>query len=90
MSDKIYCKDCKNFRAGEKTPFSYGPPDYNRLTELCMAPENFKDSHKESDELPISIPSIINKWNDCIWYDPIEDDSSSSSSSSGICIIDMP
>jgi len=58
-----------------------------------MAPENFKDTHKESDALPISSPKIINKFNDCVWYDPIEEGSSggsSSSSSSCSFIVDMP
>ena len=87
MSDKVYCKDCRHFRIGEKIPFAYSPPEYDVLRELCMAPKNFKDGHKEPNERPISAPFIINHFNDCVWYDPIEEDSSSSSSSS---IIDMP
>ena len=92
MSDKVYCKNCSHFRSGEAIPFSYGPPDYDRLRELCLASENFKDSHKEEAEMPISRPEIINRFNDCVWYDAIEEgiSSSSSSSSSSSGIVDMP
>jgi hypothetical protein len=59
-----------------------------------MAPENFKDTHKDENELPITQPWIINRFNDCIWFDAIEEDDSSSTSSSsqGVCslIVDMP
>ena len=87
---KLFCKNCRHFREGERIPFSYGPPEHFR--ELCMAPENFKDTHKEEDALPITAPWIINRFNDCEWYDPIEEDSSggSSSSSSSCPILDMP
>ena len=89
MSNKIFCKDCRHFREGEAIPFSYGPPETMR--ELCMAPENFKDTHKVANELPITQPTIINRFNDCIWFDAIVvETGSSSSSSSGECIIDMP
>ncbi len=79
---KIYCKNCRHF--------TEGAPE--TIRELCTAPENFKDTHKEENELSIALPRIINRFNDCVWYDAIEDDtgSSSSSSSSGECILDMP
>jgi hypothetical protein len=91
MSTKVYCRNCQHFNEGEEIPFSYGPPEHFR--ELCLAPENFKESHREDNELPISEPVVINRFNDCIWYEAIEEDdgSSSSSSSSSSCdILDMP
>jgi len=88
---KVYCINCRHFIAGECIPFSYGPPD--TIRQLCMAPQNFKDNHVEPDALPISSPKVINRFNDCVWYEPIEEPSStSSSSSSSSCsfITDMP
>ena len=87
----IFCEDCLNFRESKCNPIDYGPP--STIDELCMAPENFKDNHREPDLLPISNPRVINRFNNCVWFIPIEDSSSTSSSSSnGDCsfIVDMP
>jgi hypothetical protein len=85
----IFCEDCEHFEQGDRIPFSYGPPEY--LREKCYAPENFKDTHKTPNSLPISSPKVINRFNDCVWFDPIEEESgSSSTSSSSSTIIDMP
>jgi len=81
---KKYCIDCKYFKSGELIPFSYGPPQYDRERELCMSPNNFKDTHKKTSEIPISTPHIINRFNNCIWYEKYKEDDSSSSSSSSI------
>lgn len=75
---KVYCKDCKWFILGEPIPYSFGPPDH--IKNRCIAPQNFQDSNVEPSIVPISQPHIINRFNDCIWYEPIESQSSSSSS----------
>lgn len=88
----IFCKDCLNFREGDRIPFSYGPPE--RIREKCMATENFKDTHVQPNSLPISTPACINRFNDCVWFDPKDTSSSTdgqgSSSSSSSQIVDMP
>jgi len=71
---KKYCIDCKYFRSGELIPFSYGPPQHDRERELCMS------------EIPISTPHIINRFNNCIWYEEYKEDEPSSSSSSSSTI----
>jgi len=83
----IYCKDCQHFMHGEKLPFSYGPDEQNHKTEVCVAPENYKNTHKKADSELIEKPWCINYFNDCKWFDPIS--GSSSSSSSGV-VVDMP
>jgi hypothetical protein len=77
---RIYCRTCRYFEEICQLPFSYNHPDYDELKERCMSPNNFKDTYREELEYPISIPSIINRFCDCVWYDEIEQPSSSSSS----------
>lgn len=78
--EKVYCKDCLFFVEGERIPYSYGPPEY--IKERCLSPSNFKDTHKTPTRLPVSQPRVINRFNDCTWYEPIPDEGSSSSGSS--------
>jgi len=75
----VYCIDCLNFEEGERIPHPFGPPDWHK--ERCLAPQNFKDTHKEPNANPISVPRILNKRGNCPWF--LDKDSSSSSSSSG-------
>ena len=84
---EVYCKDCQNFIAGEKLPFSYGPDEQNHKTEQCTAEENRENTHKKADDKFIERPWCINFFNDCKWFIPIS--GSSSSSSSGV-VVDMP
>jgi hypothetical protein len=79
---KVYCSQCRHFKPGKKIPFSYGPPEWDEDTQRCEAPENKKDTHKKPDVNRTVWPWIINRFNDCIWYDPIEEENGSSSSSS--------
>ena len=80
MSTKVYCIDCLFFSVCEGYPVPFGPPDFK--VEKCLSPENFKDTHVSEKVYPISIPKIINRFNNCNWYSAIEDQDSSSSSSS--------
>lgn len=73
---KIYCKDCRWFVLGEPIPYSFGPPDH--IKNRCIAPQNFQDSNVEPSIVPISQPHIINRFNDCIWFEALESSSSSS------------
>jgi len=72
----VFCVDCLNYVSGKKAFYPHYPPEY--YDEKCMSPENFKDSHKSPNEVPISTPKIINFNNDCPWFIPIVASSSSS------------
>jgi len=72
---KVYCFDCIHYIEGDKVPFPFGPPDH--IKERCGSPYNFKENHKSYSHEPISTPRIINRYNNCKWY---ETESSSSSS----------
>jgi len=76
---KVYCSECLFFIEGEEIPHPFGPPEY--IKERCTSPSNFKDNHKEPLKREISTPRIINRSNDCPWFE--QKSSSSSSSSSG-------
>jgi len=88
---KIFCENCKQFRRAEECQCHF-ENKYPQKTELCLSPNNFKGTHQESSNLPLSTPAIINRYNNCVWYDPITPPQSTSSSSSGECsfINDMP
>ncbi len=79
MAEKVYCENCLFFLNEEtlQPPFDFGYPDHAR--EKCLAPQNFKDTHRESSSKPITQPKIINKYNNCIWYVDASDSSSSCS-----------
>jgi hypothetical protein len=90
---KVYCEDCRNFKVGPTKPCGFQFITYQEERELCMAPENFKDTHQEESRLPLSTPKVINRFNDCVWYDPkVPSSESSSSGETGECsfIVDMP
>ena len=72
----VYCKECVNFDPGESIPHPFGPPDW--IQELCNAPENFKDNYKGVSSDRISTPKIINRRNNCTWFDSVNVSSSSS------------
>lgn len=74
---KVYCADCIFFESGERVPTPMGPPDY--IKERCTASENNKDTHKEPDAMKLSSPRIINRFNNCPWYQSRETSSSSDS-----------
>jgi len=93
---KVFCNDCIFFILGERIPFPFGEPkcsdkdSYNINPEMykcekkekCLSPKNLKDNYEKEKNIFISIPSIINQFNDCKWYTPKGEPSSSSSSSS--------
>jgi hypothetical protein len=78
---KLYCSNCKYFDDGDQLPFYLNQPHYDNKKELCLAPQNFKDSHRIEKENPISGPWVINRFNDCVWYEELEVAETSSSSS---------
>ena len=67
---KIFCSRCKFYVPGYTIPYSFGPPD--EIKEKCMSPNNFYDSYVSENIRPKSKPSIINKYNNCRWYEPKE------------------
>ena len=81
----VYCKDCIFYISGDKIPVAYGPPAH--ILEQCLAPENSRDSHKDEDSRQQSVPKIINRFNNCTWFqaegDASGDDSSGDSGESG-------
>ena len=86
MSDsltKVYCINCIFFSVIEESHpviFDFGPPEYQK--QKCLSPNNFKDDFEKPQALPKSIPLVINRVNNCVWYVPKGSPSSSSSSSS--------
>ena len=80
----VYCKDCIFYISGEKIPVAYGPPAH--ILEQCLAEENLADTHKDKDLRQRSVPKIINRFNNCTWFqnasEVVGDDSSSGGDSS--------
>ncbi len=77
---KIFCKFCIFYVPSEEIhPYDFGPPRHQ--LEKCLSPENFKDTHVTPDSLPIAQPKTINKFNNCLWFELIDDSETSSSSS---------
>jgi hypothetical protein len=63
MEEKVYCIDCRNFRAYD---YSYG--EY--FVYECHADENtkYRDSWLKRTFIYPMRPKKINKHNDCKWY----------------------
>ena len=87
---KVYCSRCKFYVPGYTIPYSFGPPDEQK--EKCMSPDNFYDMYVSEKARPKSTPQIINRFNNCKWYEPKDweptpssSSSEDSSSSSGDC-----
>ena len=59
MSDKIYCIDC---------PFYFQLPQ----GDTCAAYDNMVDTYKAPKSNPIESPGIINRNNDCQWFETKE------------------
>lgn len=77
---KVYCTNCIFFSVIEGEVFPFGPPDFK--VEKCLSPSNFKDTYSSPKVYPISIPKIINKFNNCEWYVAKESTGSSSNGTS--------
>ena len=77
----VYCSECLFFTDGINITHPLGPPD--RIQERCTAPQNFKNTHKQASTYPKSQPRLINKFNNCTWFIPIDEISSSSSGGVG-------
>jgi len=77
----VYCSECLYFRPGIKITHPLGPTPW--LQERCVAPQNFKKTHRENTDWPKSQPRQINRFGNCSWYIPLEGSSSSSSSGAG-------
>ena len=78
---KVFCINCQHYKKSLVNPNCKIAPD--NYYQRCNAPENNIDDHASEDIGKESIPSIINRFNDCPWYDEkeiIANDSSSSSS----------
>ena len=69
---KVYCSRCQFYVPGYTIPYSFGPPD--EIKEKCMCPENFYDAYVSEKIRPKSKPSIINRFNNCKWYEPKDGD----------------
>ncbi len=75
---KVFCEDCIFYMKPEHTPrFDFGPPQHQ--LDKCLAPQNFKDGAIKPKEIPMSQPSIINRFQNCIWHISKGTPSSSSS-----------
>ncbi len=89
----VFCCDCIFYVEGERIPFPFGDPkcfDKKHFDiepgmipcekkEQCLSPHNFKNSHNHENNIPVSIPAVINQFNSCKWFEPKENPSSSSS-----------
>lgn len=64
---KRYCKDCIYYKF-ERNLFESRLVD-DKQHEQCTSPENYNDNHYAEASNPKSIPSIINRFNNCQWYD---------------------
>ena len=75
---KVFCIDCIFFAPPEHVQhFDFGPPQHQ--LDKCLAPQNFKDGPVKPSEVPISQPIVINRFNNCVWFEPKGTPSSSSS-----------
>lgn len=64
---KKFCSDCKYFEEGSKI---YNLPlDQNRTEDRCMNPNNFRDDYLSEKRISLSTPVIINRFNDCTWFE---------------------
>lgn len=64
---KRYCKNCIHYKYDMVT-FESRLVDEKQHCH-CMAPQNFSDNYYNESTSPKSIPSIINRFNNCQWYD---------------------
>ena len=73
MADKIFCSDCKYFTQHHTTK-CFNTYDAENLHERCESPKNIRVDY--SDDITnkyISSPSIINRFNNCLWFEKKEE-----------------
>ena len=63
---KVFCENCQFYKRGNTIPVSYGVPIH--IKEACLAPQNLRDDHDSENSKQKSIPSIINRFNNCPWF----------------------
>ena len=93
----VFCSKCIFFVKGERIPFPFGDPkcfdrkSYNtnppseiecEKKEQCLSPNNFKSDYENEQYIPVSVPSVINQFNNCKWFEESPSSDSSSCSSS--------
>jgi hypothetical protein len=66
--EKVYCERCKWLCMPNKWP-SY---KYVAIELICMHPKNvtFHDTYLKPVKQYVSKPEQLNKYNDCLWYEP--------------------
>lgn len=64
---KRYCKNCIYYKYDIAT-FESRLLDEKQHGQ-CMSPQNFSDNYYNESTSPKSIPYIINRFNNCQWYD---------------------
>lgn len=77
MGSKIYCKDCKHYVKSKSWCMddSFHTFDCNDIHEQCNAPQNFRSNHRnQKSDSYVSCPSVINRFNNCKWFEMKEPD----------------
>ncbi len=65
---KVFCTDCAYFNSCKRSNARMQFDDEN-LHEICTAPQNIRATYmSDGSDKYISVPSIINKYNNCQWF----------------------
>lgn len=71
----IFCQNCRHFSLQNLVENNNSPPQIT--SEKCLAPQLVDSTYKHEHMKKIGDPKIINKNNDCNWFEPIESENSS-------------
>lgn len=67
MSNKVFCVNCAYFNSCRRATNRVSYDD--NINEICNAPQNIRASYlSDGSDKYISSPSIINKYNNCQWF----------------------